>query len=176
VRRVRTQRDLRATVPRIDGQMDCLARGWNDAGVERRWPADLLHLARAQDDVRSGLARNIVRRRHAGCAVRCPCAPDSSSNNAGPAICGHSRRIEISSEPHRRRRGNPADDARSELVLGTGAPMTLAAGSRLGPYEILAPLGAGGMGEVWRGRDTRLDRSVAIKVLPAHLSSDPQLR
>ena len=55
-------------------------------------------------------------------------------------------------------------------------PMTIAAGTRLGPYEIVAPIGAGGMGEVWRGRDTRLERSVAIKVLPSHLSSDPQLR
>ena len=45
--------------------------------------------------------------------------------------------------------------------------MTLAAGSRLGSYEILAPLGAGGMGEVYRARDTRLSREVAIKVLPA---------
>jgi len=51
--------------------------------------------------------------------------------------------------------------------------MTLAAGSRLGPYEIGAPLGAGGMGEVYRARDTRLERSVAIKILPAQLSSDP---
>src|SRR5215467_4202268 len=42
--------------------------------------------------------------------------------------------------------------------------MALAAGARLGPYEILAPIGAGGMGEVWRARDTRLDRTVAIKV------------
>ncbi len=50
--------------------------------------------------------------------------------------------------------------------------MTLAAGSRLGPYEILAPLGAGGMGEVYRARDTRLSREVAIKVLPAELASD----
>jgi Tol biopolymer transport system component/predicted Ser/Thr protein kinase len=43
--------------------------------------------------------------------------------------------------------------------------MTIAAGTRLGPYEVVAPIGAGGMGEVWRGRDTRLDRSVAIKVI-----------
>src|SRR5512143_2300424 len=54
--------------------------------------------------------------------------------------------------------------------------MTLASGTRLGPYEILAPVGAGGMGEVYRGRDTRLDRTVAIKVLPAQLSSSPELR
>jgi serine/threonine protein kinase len=54
--------------------------------------------------------------------------------------------------------------------------MTLAAGSRLGPYEILSPLGAGGMGEVYRARDTRLDRTVAVKVLPTHLSSSPESR
>ncbi len=54
--------------------------------------------------------------------------------------------------------------------------MSLAPGSRLGPYEILAPLGAGGMGEVYRARDTRLDRTVAIKVLPSHLAKDATLR
>ncbi len=54
--------------------------------------------------------------------------------------------------------------------------MTLAVGTRLGPYEILAPIGAGGMGEVYRARDTRLDRTVAIKVLPAQLSSSPERR
>ena len=54
--------------------------------------------------------------------------------------------------------------------------MPLVAGSRLGPYEIQSAVGAGGMGEVYRARDTRLDRTVAIKVLPAHLSSNPDLR
>ena len=54
--------------------------------------------------------------------------------------------------------------------------MTLAPGIRLGPYEVIAPLGAGGMGEVYRARDTRLDRTVAIKVLPADIAADPQAR
>ena len=55
-------------------------------------------------------------------------------------------------------------------------PMNLAPGARLGPYEIRAPLGSGGMGEVYRARDTRLERDVAVKVLPTNLSSDPALR
>jgi len=52
----------------------------------------------------------------------------------------------------------------------------LTAGTKLGPYEIVAPLGAGGMGEVYKARDTRLDRTVAVKILPAALAADPQFR
>src|SRR6266540_1186451 len=54
--------------------------------------------------------------------------------------------------------------------------MPVTAGTQLGPYEIVAPLGAGGMGEVWRARDRRLDRSVAIKILPAEFSTNAQLK
>src|SRR5262249_31548780 len=54
--------------------------------------------------------------------------------------------------------------------------MNLGTGTRLGPYELLSPLGKGGMGEVYRAKDTRLDRTVAIKVLPQDLSSNPQRR
>jgi serine/threonine protein kinase len=52
--------------------------------------------------------------------------------------------------------------------------MPLTSGSKLGPYEIQSPIGAGGMGEVYRARDTRLNRDVAIKVLPASFSADPE--
>src|SRR5215813_2712438 len=54
--------------------------------------------------------------------------------------------------------------------------MSLTSGTKLGPYEIVAPLGAGGMGEVYRGRDTRLERIVAIKILSEHLSSNSEAR
>ena len=52
----------------------------------------------------------------------------------------------------------------------------ITAGSRLGPYEVLSPIGAGGMGEVYRARDTRLERTVAVKVLPQHLSASAEVR
>jgi eukaryotic-like serine/threonine-protein kinase len=54
--------------------------------------------------------------------------------------------------------------------------MALTPGTKLGPYEIQSPLGAGGMGEVYRACDTRLDRMVAIKILPTHLSSNPEAK
>src|SRR6478672_10089632 len=54
--------------------------------------------------------------------------------------------------------------------------MPLAPNMRLGPYQVLSPLGAGGMGEVYKARDTRLDRIVAIKVLPEHTAARPEVR
>ncbi len=54
--------------------------------------------------------------------------------------------------------------------------MALTSGTKLGPYEIQSPLGAGGMGEVYRARDTRLDRTVAVKILPSHLSANPEAK
>ena len=62
----------------------------------------------------------------------------------------------------------------AECAGGRRNRMPLSTGTRLGPYEILAPIGAGGMGEVYRARDTKLDREVAIKVLPAALAQDPR--
>src|SRR6202022_459120 len=54
--------------------------------------------------------------------------------------------------------------------------MALTSGTKLGPYEVVAPLGAGGMGEGYRARDTRLDRTVAIKILPTHLSDNAEAK
>src|SRR5687768_463233 len=54
--------------------------------------------------------------------------------------------------------------------------MALVPGTRLGPYEVIAPIGVGGMGEVYKATDTRLDRTVAIKVLPEHVAADPDLK
>src|SRR5437870_6359485 len=61
-------------------------------------------------------------------------------------------------------------------IIAVHKSMPISSGTRLGPYEVVAPLGAGGMGEVWRGRDTRLDRAVAIKVLPGDFASNKQMR
>src|ERR687891_223831 len=60
-----------------------------------------------------------------------------------------------------------------ELPASYNLPMSVPNGTRLGPYEVVAPLGAGGMGEVYRATDSRLKRQVAIKILPAALAADP---
>src|SRR5438093_3700115 len=54
--------------------------------------------------------------------------------------------------------------------------LLMAVGTRLGPYEVVSPLGAGGMGEVYKAKDTRLGRTIAIKILPSHMSPNPDLR
>src|SRR5262249_36090272 len=66
--------------------------------------------------------------------------------------------------------------ARTAQLCYTPLLMPLAPGTRLGPYEIVAPIGAGGMGEVYKARDTRLDRTIAIKVLPPHTAEQPEVR
>jgi serine/threonine protein kinase/Tol biopolymer transport system component len=75
---------------------------------------------------------------------------------------------------------NPSRVAASAATCFAGyngdASMTLTSGTKLGPYEIQSPLGAGGMGEVYSARDTRLDRTVAVKILASHLSSSPELK
>ena len=65
----------------------------------------------------------------------------------------------------------------AETIEGTPAlSPPLAPGTTLGPYSVTAKIGEGGMGEVYKARDTRLDRTVAIKVLPEHVASDPDLK
>ena len=94
---------------------------------------------------------------------RCPRARRPSRRMASVPRGSASRR-------RRARRSSPS----SRTGPRTSKKVTLAAGTRLGPYEILSPIGAGGMGEVYKAKDTRLERTVAVKVLPQHLSASPE--
>ena len=80
--------------------------------------------------------------------------------------CSGTRPIQRGSSRHRRRS--------SHTPWGTGQSQMI--GRQLGPYTIVAPLGSGGMGEVYRARDSKLGRDVAIKILPSHFTADPERR
>src|SRR5262249_2319046 len=77
------------------------------------------------------------------------------------------------SESSRRERGGGPREHQEEV---DPEPMPLTPGARIGPYEIVASLGAGGMGEVYKAREARLDRVVAVKIVPPTLASDPAFR
>jgi eukaryotic-like serine/threonine-protein kinase len=70
----------------------------------------------------------------------------------------------------------PKSSVRIQLLHSRGGDVPLSSGTKLGPYEIVSPVGAGGMGEVYRAPDTRLQRTVAIKILPSHLSDSLEAR
>jgi serine/threonine protein kinase len=98
-----------------------------------------------------------------------------------PREAANLRKREASEAERNRPAGAGAQSPEAALSISTrwchtsaNPHMSLAIGTRLGPYEVLAPLGAGGMGEVYRARDARLGREVAVKVLPASLATDSE--
>src|SRR5580704_2329179 len=93
---------------------------------------------------------------------------DAAEQKTAEGVPGHS-----CLQSHSVARAKPIGSSANAIMT---EPVALTSGTKLGPYEILSPLGAGGMGEVYRAKDTRLDRTVAIKVLPSHLSSSPELK
>src|SRR5712692_8338432 len=96
--------------------------------------------------------------------------PPSLSNNTHGSLLNMFT-FRITSGTSEARQGVPLT-----RFLYNDARMALTSGTKLGPYEIQSPVGAGGMGEVYRARDTRLERTVAVKILPSHLSSNPDAK
>ena len=101
------------------------------------------------------------------CFTRRPAVPDDQRGRRrwDRCACEHHRRAAL---------GRGAEATRADEIARCS--MALSPGTRLGPYEIQSAIGAGGMGEVYKARDTRLDRTVAIKILPEALAADPQFR
>src|SRR5262249_22691467 len=100
--------------------------------------------------------------------------PDHGRVAGRPAIPHHP----TTNRQRRRRRRARCDHRRPQLARGVeganlDASMSVPPGTRIGAYEVVAPLRAGGMGEVYRARDTKLGRDVALKILPATFASDP---
>ena len=101
--------------------------------------------------------------------------PDAEGFLAAPAPEAVAETAAV--EPYPRRDDRPLAPDQSDVVPPSGgATLSLARGTRLGPYEVLGLIGAGAMGEVYRARDTRLDRTVAVKILPTGLRADPERR
>src|SRR5512141_1941791 len=180
VRRAIEQRDA---VRRIRGRRRDERRSENAlrllAGHPQPKPADADSLFHEETRLRVGAAAGVGRRRVRAWQRRGP-------ERSGEKECNRQEHASNPGEDHAAIL--PRIGARPSPVLAAirskGAPrlrsrpslMTSSSGTRLGPYEILAPIGAGGMGEVYRASDARLGREVAIKVLPEHLSADPDLK
>ncbi len=146
-----------------------------DGGYEPRWRSDGREIYYLSED-RKLMAVSVG----AGPGIWCSqsALPDASArrcNFTPHALRPQSRRAALPDQYADRRCVAQSDHCRAQLA-GGAEEMTLAAGAKLGPYEVISPAGAGGMGEVYRARDTRLDRTVAIKILPAHLSSNPEAK
>jgi eukaryotic-like serine/threonine-protein kinase len=160
--------------------------GWQN--LQRHGPAqlqilgevDLSHAARAEllfDPVMADIVRH-ESLALTGCSASYLSRPISRVIAYSPTCCNTSIGVErgyLTVQQVRESKGrSQVAEVWEDLMYPRSNPMTIAPGTRLGPYEIAAPLAAGGMGEVFRGRDTRLGRDVAIKILPQDFSRNEQ--